>query len=219
MEFKYRDEETAKKILEGSGVDTVVCLPFELEENSRLELPAHVPLKKMAQELKGADVLVCFGGDGTILHAARDAVPYQIPVLGVNLGSVGFMAELEHGELSLLSRLAGGKFDVERRMMLDVSVRREGRRVFREDALNDAVITKGSVARVLDLDVTGDRVTISHAVADGAPTILNGYTLTIEGKAEAQMTLPEPEDEIPDAQGTPDSGDSSLPSQEIAPAE
>ena len=156
----YRDRglkaaQSAKKILEGSGVDTVVCLPFELEENSRLELPAHVPLKKMAQELKGADVLVCFGGDGTILHAARDAVPYQIPVLGVNLGSVGFMAELEHGELSLLSRLAGGKFDVERRMMLDVSVRREGRRVFREDALNDAVITKGSVARVLDLEEIG----------------------------------------------------------------
>ncbi len=186
----YRDRglkaaQSAKKILEGSGVDTVVCLPFELEENSRLELPAHVPLKKMAQELKGADVLVCFGGDGTILHAARDAVPYQIPVLGVNLGSVGFMAELEHGELSLLSRLAGGKFDVERRMMLDVSVRREGRRVFREDALNDAVITKGSVARVLDLDVTGDRVTISSFSGDGVvvatPTGSTAYSLAAGG--------------------------------------
>ena len=186
----YRDRglkaaQSAKKILEGSGVDTVVCLPFELEENSRLELPAHVPLKKMAQELKGADALVCFGGDGTILHAARDAVPYQIPVLGVNLGSVGFMAELEHGELSLLSRLAGGKFDVERRMMLDVSVRREGRRVFRETALNDAVLTKGAVGRVLDLEVTGDRVTIASFSGDGVviatPTGSTAYSLAAGG--------------------------------------
>ena len=104
----------------------------------------------MKQGLKRAAVLVCFGGDGTIRHAARDANPYNVPVLGINLGSVGFMAELEHGELSLLARLAGGKFDVERRMMLDVTVRREGRRILRETALNDAVVTNGSVARVLD---------------------------------------------------------------------
>ena len=186
----YRDRglkaaQSARKVLENCGVETAICLPFDLEENGHLDLPAHVPVKKLGAELKSADVLVCFGGDGTILHAARDAVPYQIPVLGVNLGSVGFMAELEHNELSLLARLAGGKFDGERRMMLGAAVGREGRRVFRETALNDAVITKGSVARVLDLEVTGDRVTISSFSGDGVviatPTGSTAYSLAAGG--------------------------------------
>ena len=130
-------------------------------------------------------MLVCFGGDGTILHAAHEANARGIPVLGVNLGSIGFMAELEHGELSLLSRLAGGRFGIERRMMLDVCVRREGRVVFSEQALNDAVITKGAVARVLDLEVTGDRVTISSFAGDGlvvsTPTGSTAYSMAAGG--------------------------------------
>ena len=186
----YRDKglkaaQSAVRILENCGVETAVCLPFELEDNNRPEIPPQVRLKPLRQELKSAQALVCFGGDGTILHAARDANPYGIPVLGINLGSVGFMAELEHSELSLLARLAGGKFDVERRMMLDVTVRREGRRIFRETALNDAVVTKGSVARVLDLEVTGDRVTISSFAGDGViiatPTGSTAYSLAAGG--------------------------------------
>lgn len=186
----YRDKglkaaQSAVRILENCGVETAVCLPFELEDNNRPEIPPQVRLKPLRQELKSAQALVCFGGDGTILHAARDANSYGIPVLGINLGSVGFMAELEHSELSLLARLAGGKFDVERRMMLDVTVRREGRRIFRETALNDAVVTKGSVARVLDLEVTGDRVTISSFAGDGViiatPTGSTAYSLAAGG--------------------------------------
>ena len=95
------------------------------------------------------------------------------------------MAELEHGELSLLARLAGGRFGIERRMMLDVSVRREGRRVFEQQALNDAVLTKGAVARVLDLEVTGDRVTISSFSGDGlvvaTPTGSTAYSMSAGG--------------------------------------
>ena len=186
----YRDRglkaaQSAKRILEGSGVETVICLPFEVDEGSRVDLPAHLNLKKLNKELENADVLVCFGGDGTILHAARDANPHNIPVLGVNLGSVGFMAELEQSELSLLARLVSGKFDVERRMMLDVSVRREGKKIFSETALNDAVITKGAVARVLELEVTGDRVTISSFAGDGVviatPTGSTAYSLAAGG--------------------------------------
>ena len=147
--------------------------------------PPGVALGSLDEELADAGVLVCFGGDGTILHAAHEANARGIPVLGVNLGSIGFMAELEHGELSLLSRLAGGRFGIERRMMLDVCVRREGRVVFSEQALNDAVITKGAVARVLDLEVTGDRVTISSFAGDGlvvsTPTGSTAYSMAAGG--------------------------------------
>ena len=186
----YRDHglkaaQSARQILQDCGVEVSVCLPFDLDENSRAPIPADVELKQIGEELQTADILVCFGGDGTILHAARDASPKNIPILGINLGSVGFMAELEQHELSLLSRLAEKKYHLERRMMLDVSVRREGKKVFHETALNDAVIVKGAVARMLDLEVTGDRVTISTFSGDGVvvatPTGSTAYCMAAGG--------------------------------------
>lgn len=186
----YRDHglkaaQSAKKILEDCGVDVVVCLPFDLDENSRAPIPADVALSPISEEIDTADILVCFGGDGTILHAARDASPRNIPILGINLGSVGFMAELEQHELSLLSRLADKKYHIERRMMLDVAVRREGKIVFSETALNDAVIVKGAVARMLDLEVTGDRIPMSTFSGDGVviatPTGSTAYCMAAGG--------------------------------------
>ncbi|MDE6281260.1 MAG: NAD(+)/NADH kinase [Oscillospiraceae bacterium] len=180
-----RSAQSAQRILENAGAQTAICLPFDLDQGSKLELPSGVALGQLEEELEDADVLVCFGGDGTILHAAHEANARGIPILGVNLGSIGFMAELEHGELSLLSRLAGGKFGIERRMMLDICVRREGRCVFSEQALNDAVLTKGAVARVLDLEVTGDRVVISSFSGDGlvvaTPTGSTAYSMAAGG--------------------------------------
>lgn len=180
-----RSAQSAQRILESAGARTAICLPFDLDQGSRLELPDRVALGRLEEELADADALVCFGGDGTILHAAHEANARGIPILGVNLGSIGFMAELEHGELSLLTRLAGGKFGIERRMMLDVCVRREGCCVFSEHALNDAVLTKGAMARVLDLEVTGDRVVISSFSGDGlvvaTPTGSTAYSMAAGG--------------------------------------
>lgn len=186
----YRDKglraaQAARKILGGNGVDTLICLPFELEENSRLELPKHLEYIPLKEGLAQADILVCFGGDGTILHAAKDANAYEMPILGVNMGSVGFMAELENGELSQLSKLAQGKYTIEARMMLDVKVDRGGRTIFQDVALNDAVVTKGAVARVIDLAVYGDRVLISELAGDGVilstPTGSTGYAMSAGG--------------------------------------
>ena len=186
----YRDRGlkaalSAQKVLDGCGVEISICLPFERDESSRVEIPEGITLHKLEEELKRADVLVCFGGDGTILHAARDANPYNVPVLGINLGSVGFMAELEQSELSLLSRLANGKYHIERRMMLDVAVRREGRKIFSETALNDAVVTKNAVGRVLDLEITGDRSPLASFSGDGViiatPTGSTAYSLAAGG--------------------------------------
>lgn len=185
----YRDRglkaaQAAEKILRNVGVETVMCLPFQVEGNN-LELPKHLRFKNTQEELKNADMLICFGGDGTILHAAKDANACHIPVLGVNLGSVGFMAELEQSELSMLSRLAAGKYTIENRMMLDVAVRREGKTVYSDLALNDAAVTKGAVARVVDLEVYGDKVLISSFSADGVlistPTGSTAYSMSAGG--------------------------------------
>lgn len=185
----YRDRglkaaQAAEKILRSVGVETVMCLPFPVEGGS-LDLPKHIRFKNTQEELKSADMLICFGGDGTILHAAKDANACHVPVLGVNLGSVGFMAELEQGELSMLSRLAAGKYTIESRMMLDVVVRREGKIVYSDLALNDAAVTKGAVARVVDLEVYGDKVLISSFSADGViistPTGSTAYSMSAGG--------------------------------------
>ena len=185
----YRDKglkaaQAAERVLRSTGVETVMCLPFELEKGS-VELPRHIRFQDAREELKTADMLICFGGDGTILHAAKDANAHSIPILGVNLGSVGFMAELEQGELSMLSRLASGKYTVEDRMMLDVAVRREGKVVYTDLALNDAAVTKGAVARVVDLEVYGDKVLISSFSADGVvvstPTGSTAYAMSAGG--------------------------------------
>lgn len=186
----YRDRglkaaQSARKILNNVGIETSVCLPFDLEGGGKVDLPRHLTYEKMDQVLPGADMLICFGGDGTILHAAKDADAYGVPILGVNMGSVGFMAELEYSELSLLSKLADGKFTTESRMMLDVSVLRDGRQIFHEVALNDAALTKGAVARVVDLKISCDKMPMSEFSGDGVvvstPTGSTGYSMSAGG--------------------------------------
>lgn len=186
----YRDRglkvaQTAQRILRENNIKTAMCLPFDLDEHSRIELPSHVKLLPINKELENADVLICFGGDGTILHAAKDANAHNIPILGVNMGSVGFMAELEYGELNQLAKLATGDYEIESRMMLDVCVRRDGKEIAREVALNDAVITKGAVARVLDLEITADKVLMAAFSGDGVvistPTGSTAYSMAAGG--------------------------------------
>ncbi len=186
----YRDKglkvaQAAQRILRASGVGTAICLPFDLDENSKLELPSNVRLNPIGKALDTADILICFGGDGTILHAAKDANARGIPILGVNMGSVGFMAELEHGELHQLSKLAKGDYGIESRMMLDVRAFRDGKEICRDVALNDAVITKGAVARVLDLEITGDKVVMAVFSSDGVvvstPTGSTAYSMAAGG--------------------------------------
>lgn len=186
----YRDRglkvaQNAQRILRENNVKTAMCLPFDLDERSRLELPSHVKLTPISRELENADMLICFGGDGTILHAAKDANAHHIPILGVNMGSVGFMAELEHGELRQLAKLATGDYEIESRMMLNVCIYRDGKEIAEEAALNDAVITKGAVARVLDLEITADKVLMAAFGGDGVvistPTGSTAYSMAAGG--------------------------------------
>lgn len=185
----FRDKDlkvaqAARRVLERAGAETCMCLPFDLE-HATVELPKNLPLLSEQDAFAGADMLICFGGDGTILHAAKAAQAHNVPVLGVNLGSVGFMAELESTELDRLSRLVEGKYTLEERMMMDVAVKREGRVLFRDRALNDAVVTKGAVARIIDLDVRSDGQLVSRFSGDGVivatPTGSTAYSMSAGG--------------------------------------
>ena len=186
----YRDRglksaQEAKRILERENIEAVMCLPFTPRKGERVEIPAGVQMSTLEKELPLADLLVCFGGDGTILHAARDATMHNVPILGVNLGSVGFMAELEKTELSLLSLLGKGIPRTEERMMLDVRVVRAGKVISENLALNDAVISNGSMARVAELDVYADGELITNFTGDGVivatPTGSTAYSMSAGG--------------------------------------
>ena len=176
--FKY--VTLADKLLREAGLETRICLAFDVDRS--FELPDNVVLTELNHELRDADLLVCFGGDGTILHASKAATKAGIPVLGVNIGTMGFMAELESSELKELRRLADDDFSVEPRMMLHVRAEHEGRVILEEDALNDAVITKGAVARVVQMSVQGDGVDMMSFSGDGlivcTPTGSTAYSMS-----------------------------------------
>ncbi len=131
-----------------------------------------------------ADMVLTIGGDGTIIHAARHAVPLKKPLLGINMGRLGFVAGLERNELSMLSRLASGDYEIEKRMLLSVVHHGDGEaQTFL--ALNDAVISRGSLSRLIDIDVTLDRDYMCHYRSDGliisTPTGSSAYSLAAGG--------------------------------------
>ena len=184
----YRDKgfqtvRTTQKILHEAGLETRICLPFEVDRN--YELPRDLRFSRMDREIQNADLIVCFGGDGTILHIAKTATRAGLPILGVNIGTMGFMAELESGELDQLSRIAKGEYSIDSRMMLDVTVQRDRDIIFHDICLNDAVITKGAIARIVHLTVECDGVQAMECGGDGiivaTPTGSTGYSLSAGG--------------------------------------
>lgn len=131
-------------------------------------------------EIFGAEVLVALGGDGTILHVAKQTAAAEKPVLGVNIGRLGFMAAIESNEIDSIGRLLTGEYHIDRRMMFDVTA--NGQSFL---ALNDAVISKGAVSRMIDFNLVCNGKFINDYRADGiivsTPTGSTAYSLSAGG--------------------------------------
>jgi len=184
----YRDKQfryslRAKEILEEVGIQTSLCLPFQIDRTQ--ELPQDVHLSELEDVLPNCDVLICLGGDGTILHASKLVADKDIPILGINIGTLGFMAELEVSDLHLLRNLPNKLQCIEERMMLEVNVVSGGKTIFTDYALNDAVVTKGAVARVLQVNVSCNGSDVLSFSGDGVilstPTGSTAYSLSAGG--------------------------------------
>ena len=184
----YRDKNfqtvrQAMKILQDAGLEPRLCLPFEVDRS--YDLPKDLHFYKLDRELQNTELVICFGGDGTILHMAKAATRHGVPILGVNIGTMGFMAELESTELDKLAQLAGGNYKIDSRMMLDVTVRRDRDIIYHDICLNDVVITKGAVARIVHLSVRCDGVQAMECGGDGiivaTPTGSTAYNLSAGG--------------------------------------
>lgn len=184
----YRDRNfqtvrEAMRILTQAGAEVKICLPFEVDRG--YELPRDIRFCRLDRELPTANMVICFGGDGTILHMAKAATRSGVPILGVNIGTMGFMAELESSELQELSRVASGDYEIDDRMMLDVTVHRDRDIIFHDICLNDAAITKGAVARIVHLKVDCDEIQALECGGDGVivatPTGSTAYSLSAGG--------------------------------------
>ena len=133
-----------------------------------------------------ADLVIVIGGDGAMLEAARRAAPADIPILGINMGRVGYMTELEMTEIDLLDNIFRGDFYIDSRAMLRVEIKSaKGQSRFSAYALNEAVIAKGATARIIDLELADNGRLVSNYRADGivvaTPTGSTAYSLSAGG--------------------------------------
>lgn len=157
-------------------------------------LPAEAAASLGRSELGGAvpdwahdaEFLIVLGGDGTLLQAARTVAAAETPILGVNLGHLGFLTEVEVPDLwEVLPRFLAGDYEIEERMMLEMAVKREGREVIRFAALNEIVISKGPFARLIELELNVGGRPVEEYWADGliiaTPTGSTAYSLSAGG--------------------------------------
>lgn len=141
--------------------------------------------ENIEEMVKKAEVAVVLGGDGTIISSGKICAKYNVPVLGLNLGRLGFLVELEKDEYSHIDRILTGDFKIEERMMLSAEVLRDGEKVFEGEALNDAVISKDGIMKMVHLNLKIDGENVNDYYADGlilsTPTGSTAYSLSAGG--------------------------------------
>ncbi|MCA9511246.1 MAG: NAD(+)/NADH kinase [Myxococcota bacterium] len=135
---------------------------------------------------EGCDLLVSLGGDGTLLSVARAVGTRAVPILGVNLGTLGFLTEVSVDEmLDVLAGVLDGRATLVSRMRLSVLVRRDGREVAQYQALNEAVVAKNALSRMIDIEVAADDLAVTTYHGDGlivaTPTGSTAYSLSAGG--------------------------------------
>jgi len=170
-------EEEMGNLLFTSGSSLRVDPPLSdsyINSVERSEIPNHV------------EMIIVLGGDGTLLSVARLVRDYEVPILGVNLGGLGFLTEITLEELyRVLERVIQGDFITDERVVLNAAVIRRGERMAEFTVLNDAVINKGALARIIDLETTINGEYLTTFKSDGliisTPTGSTAYNLSAGG--------------------------------------
>lgn len=174
--FKY-----VCKLLSDAGFSPVI--PSEY----RSVLPERIYIKSGLEDMfKMSRMVITLGGDGTLLNIADLAVRYDVAVLGVNLGNLGYLAQLDKTEINRIPEILSRHINYQSRMMLSVTVNRNGNTVYEYSALNDAVVTRGAVLKPISIDLlsnSGDK--IADYFCDGlifsTPTGSTAYSLSVGG--------------------------------------
>ncbi len=166
---------TVMDVLRGRALDVIVDGPADPDSGYRFVLGEEVAA--------GRDLVITIGGDGTLLRAAQMAFPRQVPLLGVNLGRLGFLADLSaHAVATELDAILGGDFVEEARGVLECEILRDGSRFALSHALNDVVIQRWSTARLITLNTFVDGRFVHTQRSDGmivsTPTGSTAYALS-----------------------------------------
>lgn len=174
----YQTEDGEKAVQQVCTALAALSIPYTMAEDKAF------PPRDLDACLAACDAVIALGGDGTILHCAKRAAAFGKPVLGINSGRLGFVAGLELNELSELSRLVSGDYEVEQRMLLDITVRSADGEAY-GCALNEAVVSRGALSRMVEIDVrSGDESVVMYQ-ADGVivatPTGSTAYSLSAGG--------------------------------------
>ena len=180
-----RDREDAarlatelKKWLQAKGISVQ-------SQQNPTEVPTESPPPLLTLP-DNTDLIVVLGGDGTFLSVARTLENRMIPVIGVNLGGFGFLTEINREScFQELEQIFQGHYEIEKRMRLQVNIYRQDRIIFQQSVLNDVVINKGTLARIINLKTSIDSCYLTHYRADGliiaTPTGSTAYNLSAGG--------------------------------------
>ncbi|MGF1526478.1 MAG: NAD(+) kinase [Candidatus Competibacterales bacterium] len=156
------------------------------EETAKLVPPNGLPTASRRQLGRQCDLAIVVGGDGTLLNAARSLVDFRVPLLGVNLGRLGFLTDVSPSRLdTLLDEILQGRFREDERSLLHAQVVRDGQAITQADALNDVVVHKRDMARMIEVDTYIDGSFLNAYRADGliiaTPTGSTAYALSSGG--------------------------------------
>lgn len=168
--------ESAVRVLSPLGAELLSCADCPVDGTTVMETAEDI--------IRACDIVVTVGGDGTIIHNAKFAAAYNKPLLGINLGRVGFVANIEPEELKELEKLVTGSYRIQRRMLLDITVENGGEEQ-RFTALNEAVLHRDMMANIAEMSVELDGERIISYRADGmmftTPTGSTAYSFSAGG--------------------------------------
>lgn len=196
----FRDAELkltrqAVKLLNDAGFKTAVC-PVFAGENDRV-IPDNIETERLGDIARDCSLIIIIGGDGTILAVSRQIKGLEVPLLGVNLGTKGFMAALEPEDIGLIVKAARGEYKISRRTMLDVSLIRDGKAIYIDYALNDVVVHGYGDCVKISAWCDGERMTSfsGDGVIISTATGSTGYSMSaggpiVEPEADAMILSP-----------------------------
>ncbi len=184
---KYRDSSVEKPLkqltehLESKGYKV------KIGHTTAAEITRDLPQERLEENVcLDIDLAIVIGGDGTLLHVARQMAENAVPIAGVNLGTLGFLTDIPRNDMLVeVDKILSGEFKVEERMMLSVSVQRDSEVLYEQNALNDIVIGKHGLERLINWKASVDEQFVTTARSDGVifatPTGSTAYALSAGG--------------------------------------
>ncbi len=189
---KDPDLETTREIQDYLKMRGAECIVREFQETTEEDREGEYRYTDASRIPEGIECILVLGGDGTLIQAARDTVDRKIPLLGVNLGTLGYLAEIERsGIREALDNLLLDHYTIEPRMLLEGTVYRQGQKPLKNLALNDIVVNRAGALRIIDYEISVNGELLNRYSADGmivsTPTGSTGYSLSAGGPIVSPM--------------------------------